>query len=275
MGRVVRRFGVRGLIRLQQVSKVFVAGGREIRAVAPTTLDVATGEALAVMGSSGAGKSTLLRLINRLEEPTAGRVLVDDLDITALDAAGLRRARRSLGMIFQGFNLLANRTVLGNVAFPLEVAGASRAEATRRALECLELVGLADRADHYPAQLSGGQKQRVAIARAIAPRPTALLCDEPTSALDPDTTVSVLDTLHAIHRELGVTLVVVTHAMDVARRLCNRVVVMEHGEVVDRLDLRAGEGAVVSSIARRLTAARLSDAPLSDAPLPAGRFAHG
>ena len=240
------------MIALQNVSKTFRASGRDIVAVAPTTLEIGNGQSFGLIGSSGAGKSTLLRLINRLEEPTGGRVLVDGVDITALGPKDLRHARRLLGMVFQSFNLLANRSVLENVTFPLEIAGQSRTAARQRALECLDHVHLADRADDYPAQLSGGQKQRVAIARAIAPKPSALLCDEPTSALDPQTIESVLDTLLRINRDLGVTLVTVTHSMDVVRKLCDAVAVMEDGRVIERIDLRDRPVAATSNLARRL-----------------------
>lgn len=240
------------MIELKQVSKAFESGGQRVVAVAPASFTIGTGAAFGIIGPSGAGKSTLLRLINRLEEPTGGQVFVNGTEITALEGSALRRARRSLGMIFQGFNLMANRTVLRNVTFPLEIAGMSGAAARARALECLKLVHLEDRADAYPAQLSGGQKQRVAIARAIAPRPAALLCDEPTSALDPDTTESVLGTLAEINRTLGVTLIVVTHSMDVVRRLCDEVVVMERGAVVDRFDLRDAVTTERSTFARHL-----------------------
>jgi len=244
------------MIELKQVSKAFVSGGRRVEAVAPTSLTIEAGAAFGIIGPSGAGKSTLLRLINRLEEPTGGQVFVDDIEITALEGEALRRARRNLGMIFQGYNLLANRTVLRNVTFPLEVAGTPFEAARPRALEALRLVHLEHRAEAYPAQLSGGQKQRVAIARAIAPQPAALLCDEPTSALDPDTTESVLGTLAEINQTLGVTLIVVTHSMDVVRRLCDEVVVMEHGAVVDQLDLRAATAPGRSTFARHLLKVR-------------------
>lgn len=247
------------MIELRQVSKVFESGGQRVAAVAPASFTIETGAAFGIIGPSGAGKSTLLRLINRLEEPTGGQIFVNGTEITALEGSALRHARRSLGMIFQGFNLMANRTVLRNVTFPLEISGMSAAAARARALECLSLVHLEDRTDAYPAQLSGGQKQRVAIARAIAPRPAALLCDEPTSALDPDTTESILGTLAEINEALGVTLVVVTHSMDVVRRLCDEVVVMERGKIVDRLDLRDAATTSVSAFARHLWKQRKAD----------------
>jgi D-methionine transport system ATP-binding protein len=224
------------MINLDRIEKTFHStSGGDVHAVLPTTLEILRGEIFGIIGRSGAGKSTLLRLINRLEEPTAGHVYVDGLEITALRSAALRNARRAIGMIFQSFNLLQNRTVLGNATFPLEIAGVTRREARARARECLALVGLEDKTDNYPAQLSGGQKQRVAIARALAPRPKVLLCDEPTSALDPLTADSILRILRDVNHQFGVTIVVVTHSMDVVRMLCQRVAVMEHGRVVKQL----------------------------------------
>jgi D-methionine transport system ATP-binding protein len=222
------------VIELQQVHKTFAVGGRRIRALQPTTLQVRRGEVFGLIGHSGAGKSTLLRLINRLEEPSGGRILVDGQDITALPADGLRRFRRSVGMIFQHFNLLSSRTVAQNVAMPLELSGEmSRNEIGKRVAELLARVGLVDQANKYPAQLSGGQKQRVGIARALATSPGILLCDEATSALDPETTAQVLQLLGEINRELGLTVVLITHEMDVIRRVCDRVAVMDAGQIVE------------------------------------------
>lgn len=222
------------MIELQQVHKIFHAAGREIPALLPTDLRIESGEVFGLIGHSGAGKSTLLRLINRLEEPTGGRILVDDVDVTALDANGLRRFRRQVGMIFQHFNLLSSRTVAQNVAMPLQLAGESSRQAiAARVGELLERVGLADQADKYPAQLSGGQKQRVGIARALSTAPTILLCDEATSALDPQTTAQVLQLLGEINRELGLTVVLITHEMEVIRRVCDRVAVMDAGQLVE------------------------------------------
>ncbi|WP_134437727.1 methionine ABC transporter ATP-binding protein, partial [Pseudomonas aeruginosa] len=186
----------------------------------------------------GAGKSTLLRLINRLEEPSGGRILVEGEDVTALDAEGLRRFRQRVGMIFQHFNLLSSKTVADNIAMPLRLAGGfSRAEVDARVSELLARVGLSDHARKYPAQLSGGQKQRVGIARALACRPSILLCDEATSALDPQTTASVLQLLAEINRELKLTIVLITHEMDVIRRVCDQVAVMDGGAIVEQGDV--------------------------------------
>nr|WP_259372297.1 methionine ABC transporter ATP-binding protein [Pseudomonas aeruginosa] len=204
----------------------------------PTRLNIQAGQIFGLIGHSGAGKSTLLRLINRLEEPSGGRILVDGEDVTALDAEGLRRFRQRVGMIFQHFNLLSSKTVADNIAMPLRLAGGfSRAEVDARVSELLARVGLSDHARKYPAQLSGGQKQRVGIARALACRPSILLCDEATSALDPQTTASVLQLLAEINRELKLTIVLITHEMDVIRRVCDQVAVMDGGAIVEQGDV--------------------------------------
>ena len=223
------------MIEFQGIHKSYQSAGRVVAALQPTDLRVEAGEVFGLIGHSGAGKSTLLRLINRLEEPSGGRLLVDGVDVTALDDSGLRRFRRQVGMIFQHFNLLSSRTVAGNVAMPLELAGElSRAQIQTRVAELLDWVGLSDQAQRYPAQLSGGQKQRVGIARALATEPKILLCDEATSALDPQTTGQVLDLLARINRELGLTVVLITHEMDVIRRVCDRVAVLEAGQIVEQ-----------------------------------------
>jgi D-methionine transport system ATP-binding protein len=197
-------------------------------------MTIETGEVFGIVGHSGAGKSTLVRLINRLEPSSGGRILIDDEDITHYSAAELRAFRRKVGMIFQHFNLLSSKTVSDNIAFPMKLAGLySNAEITRRVDELLARVSLTEHARKYPSQLSGGQKQRVGIARALACRPTILLCDEATSALDPQTTQSVLKLLGDINRELGLTIVLITHEMDVVRRVCDRVAVMDGGRVVE------------------------------------------
>ncbi len=227
-------------IQLRGVSKSFrTPDGQEV-GVQPTDLDVAAGEIHGIIGFSGAGKSTLLRLANLLERPDAGRVIVHGDDLTAMPPATLRAARQRIGMIFQHFNLLHNRTVADNVAFPLRIAGASPERIRERVDTCLAFVGLAEKAGAYPAQLSGGQKQRVAIARALAPEPHVLLADEPTSALDPRTTQSLLEVLADVNRRLGVTILLVSHEMGVIRRLCHRVSVMEGGHIVERLRIDQG-----------------------------------
>nr|WP_256354924.1 methionine ABC transporter ATP-binding protein [Pseudomonas sp. sia0905] len=200
----------------------------------PCDLHIERGEVFGIIGHSGAGKSTLLRLINRLEEPSAGRIDIDGVDVTALGSDGLRKFRQQVGMIFQHFNLLSSKTVAANVGMPLKLAGVPAREIDQRVAALLDRVGLKDHANKYPAQLSGGQKQRVGIARALATRPKILLCDEATSALDPQTTAAVLQLLAEINRELGLTIVLITHEMDVIRRVCDRVAVMDAGVIVEQ-----------------------------------------
>lgn len=222
------------MIEFHDVHKAYAVNGQSIVALQPTVLQVQPGEIFGLIGHSGAGKSTLLRLINRLEEPSGGRIVVDGVDVTALDAQGLRRFRQRVGMIFQHFNLLSSKTVANNVAMPLKLAGELKSpQIKQRVLELLARVGLSEHADKYPAQLSGGQKQRVGIARALATDPKILLCDEATSALDPQTTAQVLQLLAEINRELGLTIVLITHEMDVIRRVCDRVGVMDAGVIVE------------------------------------------
>ncbi|MFF4444114.1 methionine ABC transporter ATP-binding protein [Streptomyces sp. NPDC001502] len=217
-------------VELRDVEKQFPGGARAVDGV---TLSVEAGTVFGVVGHSGAGKSTLLRLVNGLEEPTSGSVLLDGHDLSSLGERRLRPIRREIGMIFQQFNLFRSRTVLGNVLYPLRLAGMDRAAARARAEETLDFVGLAGHGKRYPEQLSGGQRQRVGIARALATRPKVLLCDEATSALDPQTTGEVLALLHRVNRELGVTILLITHEMEVVRTLCDRVAVMEDGKVVE------------------------------------------
>ena len=241
------------MIHLKNVHKRFRRPeGGWFDAVRDTTLHIKAGEIFGLIGFSGAGKSTLLRLINLLERPDHGSVNVDGRDLTGLPAAGLRRARQNIGMVFQQFNLMANRTVAANIAFPLEIAGWSRADIDARVAECLDIVGLADRAGHYPAQLSGGQKQRVGIARALAPRPHVILADEPTSALDPKTTQSILDCLQDINSRFGVTVVIVTHEMHVIRSICHRAALLDAGEVVELLQVTDKQVAARSALAKSL-----------------------
>ena len=209
-------------------------------AVEPTSLSIKQGEIFGLMGYSGAGKSTLLRLINMLERPDSGQVIIDGIDLTKLSASDLRIARHNIGMIFQQFNLMANRTVYDNVAFNLTVSGYLKGDIKKRVMECLEIVDLIDRAAHYPAQLSGGQKQRVGIARAIAPSPKVLLADEPTSALDPATTRSLLTCLRDINEQLGVTIAIVTHEMSVIRRLCHRAALLHQGQLLEVAPIHRG-----------------------------------
>jgi D-methionine transport system ATP-binding protein len=222
------------VISLQQVHKSFQVGAQRVPALRGLDLQIAAGEVFGIIGASGAGKSTLLRLINLLERPDSGRVGVAGEDLLALDAAGLRRARQRVAMIFQHFNLLSSKTVAENVAWPLRIAGWAAPEIAARVAELLARVGLADQAGKYPAQLSGGQKQRVGIARALATRPQVLLCDEATSALDPQTTRSILALLAELNAELGLTIVLITHEMEVVRRVCDRVAVLDGGLIVEQ-----------------------------------------
>jgi D-methionine transport system ATP-binding protein len=222
------------MIQLENISVDFTVRGLSVQAVDNVSLSIARGEVFGIVGASGAGKSTLLRVINLLERPGAGRVRVAGEDITDLRGGELRRARQKIGMIFQHFNLMQNRTVYDNAAYALRVAGKSKADIARRVPEILRLVGLEDKAQAYPAQLSGGQKQRVGIARAVANHPEVLLCDEPTSALDLETSAAILDLLKEINARLGITIVLISHEMAVIKKICTRVAVMEGGHVVEQ-----------------------------------------
>lgn len=221
------------MIQIRGLHKVFGNGESAVVALEDVSLDIMEGEIFGIIGLSGAGKSTLVRCINLLERPTAGTVTVGGEELTAMSERRLRAARQGIGMIFQGFHLLMQRTAAQNICFPLELAGISREKARMRAAELLELVGLADRADAYPAQLSGGQKQRIAIARALATNPKVLLCDEATSALDPSTTQSILALLKELNRKLGVTVVVITHEMRVVEQICARVAILSDSRVAE------------------------------------------
>ncbi|HBU99405.1 MAG TPA: ABC transporter ATP-binding protein [Thalassospira lucentensis] len=223
------------MIRLSNVQKTYPArrGNDAHAALRGIDLDIAAGEIVGVIGRSGAGKSTLIRCINLLERPTSGSVIVDGAEVTTLSKRDLPLFRRQLGMVFQHFNLLSSRTVYGNIALPLELAGASKAEIAAAVDPLLPLVGLDDKRDRYPAELSGGQKQRVGIARALSSNPKVLLCDEVTSALDPETTRQILTLLKDINKRLGLTMVVITHEMAVVKALCDRVAVMDRGVIVE------------------------------------------
>ena len=222
------------IITLKDVSKKFETRGGTVHALKDINLDIQPGDAQGIIGLSGAGKSTLVRCINLLEEPTEGKVIFDGKSLTGLSRKELNIERRKMAMIFQQFNLLMQRDAIGNICFPLEIAGVPKAEARKKALELLKIVDLEDRAHSYPSQLSGGQKQRVAIARALATDPKVLLCDEATSALDPKTTRAILELLKKINKELGITLVVITHEMDVIKQVCNKVAIIEKGEIVEK-----------------------------------------
>lgn len=222
------------LIDIIGLTKVYSTPEGTIKALDNIDLHIDGGEIFGIIGLSGAGKSTLLRCINRLEEPTEGKILIDGTDITSLSGAALRNMRKKVGMIFQHFNLLMNSTVYENIAFPLRISGASKHDIDERVTELLKVVELIDKKDAYPSQLSGGQKQRVGIARALANRPDILLCDEATSALDPTTTESILKILRDINRGFGITIVVVTHEMEVIKMLCDRVAVIENSVIVEQ-----------------------------------------
>ena len=222
------------MIKLSNITKVFQQGNRTIQALNNVSLHVPAGQIYGVIGASGAGKSTLIRCVNLLERPTEGSVLVDGQELTTLSESELTKARRQIGMIFQHFNLLSSRTVFGNVALPLELDNTPKDEVKRRVTELLSLVGLGDKHDSYPSNLSGGQKQRVAIARALASNPKVLLCDEATSALDPATTRSILELLKDINRRLGLTILLITHEMDVVKRICDCVAVISNGELIEQ-----------------------------------------
>ncbi len=220
------------MIKLEGVSKTFL-GQNEVHAVRDVSLHIAPGEIFGIIGFSGAGKSTLVRCINLLERPTEGTVTVDGVELTALPEKALREQRKKMGMIFQQFNLLMQRTCLDNICFPMEISGVRREAARTRAMELLELVDLPDKANAYPAQLSGGQKQRIAIARALASDPKVLLCDEATSALDPQSTRAILRLIQKINAETGITVVIITHEMSVVEEICQRVAILDHGNMVE------------------------------------------
>ncbi|MFG6667367.1 methionine ABC transporter ATP-binding protein [Halomonas sp. HNIBRBA4712] len=225
------------MIELSNVSKTFGSGDRAVHALKNIDLTIPQGTIHGVIGLSGAGKSTLIRCVNLLERPSEGRVSVDGRELTTLDRGELNRARHRIGMIFQHFNLLTNRTVFDNVALPLELMGEKRSAIKSRVAPLLDMVGLSDKTRMYPAQLSGGQKQRVAIARALASQPKVLLCDEATSALDPQTTGAILELLRDINQKLGITILLITHEMEVVKSICHRVSLISGGELVEDADV--------------------------------------
>ena len=222
------------MIKLNNITKIFTLPDKKLTALDDVSLHVPKGQICGVIGASGAGKSTLIRCVNLLERPTHGAVLIDDVDLTQLSEAELVKTRRQIGMIFQHFNLLTSRTVFENVALPLELENKSKAEIQEKTTALLALVGLSDKHNVYPANLSGGQKQRVAIARALASDPKVLLCDEATSALDPATTQSILKLLKEINRTLGITILLITHEMEVVKRICDQVAVIDKGRLIEQ-----------------------------------------
>ncbi|WP_109474834.1 methionine ABC transporter ATP-binding protein [Ornithinimicrobium cavernae] len=252
------------IIEFRDVTKVFSGRAGTVTAVDHVDLSVEEGEIFAVIGYSGAGKSTLVRLINGLERVTSGALIVDGEDVVRMSESQLERKRRDIGMIFQQFNLFRSRTVAGNVAFPLKVAGWPRDKRDARVAELLDFVGLLDRAHSYPEQLSGGQKQRVGIARALAAGPKILLADESTSALDPETTQDVLRLLKKVNRELGVTVVVITHELEIVRALADRVAILESGRVVESGTVFETFSKPASEVGRRFVSTVLHDQPRGD-----------
>ena len=221
------------IIQLKQVSKTYRNKTEAVVALSNVDLEIKKGEIFGIIGLSGAGKSTLIRSINQLEMPQSGSIRVDEIEMTTLKGKELRSARRKIGMIFQHFNLLSSRTVFGNIAFPMEVAGVASSNIKQRVLELAEIVGLSDKLQNYPAQLSGGQKQRVGIARALANRPEILLCDEATSALDPQTTHSILKLLRDLNQRLGLTIILITHEIQVIKEICDSVAILENGRIIE------------------------------------------
>ena len=240
------------MIEIQKLSKTYTVADGSVEALKDVSLTIPDGDIFGIIGMSGAGKSTLVRCINMLERPTEGKVIIDGVDMGALTPAELRSARRDITMIFQGFNLLMQRTCLKNVCFPLELAGVKKADAAKRAMELLSIVGLADKANSYPAQLSGGQQQRVAIARALATDPKVLLCDEATSALDPTTTHSILELIRDINATLGITVIIITHQMSVVEDICRHVAILDGGVVVEQGEVGEVFSKPRSAAARRL-----------------------
>ena len=257
--------GAEPMVTIDNVSKIFGKGKKEVAAVKNVSLIVKKGEIFAIIGYSGAGKSTLVRLINGLESTTSGTLTVDGFEISGKSDLELQKVRTNIGMIFQQFNLMNSRTVAQNVEFPLKVAGWSKGERTKRVQEMLEFVGLADRATYYPSQLSGGQKQRVGIARALATKPSLLLADEATSALDPETTHEVLELLKEVNRELGITVIVITHEMDVVSSIADRVAVMEEGRVVETGSVYEVFSNPQTEVAQRFVATTVKQSPTGDA----------
>ncbi|HCN74517.1 methionine ABC transporter ATP-binding protein [Pseudolactococcus plantarum] len=225
------------MINLKDISVTFTQKKSDVTAVDHVSLQIDKGDIYGIVGYSGAGKSTLVRVINLLQKPTQGQVIVEGKDMVTLSARALREERKKIGMIFQHFNLMTSRTIADNVAFPLKGSGLSKADITAKVEKLLALVGILDKKAAYPGQLSGGQKQRVAIARALANDPKILLCDEATSALDPKTTLSILELLQEVNQKLGITIVIITHEMQVVKEICNKVAVMENGRVIEHGDV--------------------------------------
>lgn len=252
------------MIEIKNLSKTFKVADGDFEALKDVSLTIEDGDIYGIIGMSGAGKSTLVRCINMLERPTDGSVIIDGKDMGSLSPKELRESRRDITMIFQGFNLLMQRTCLKNICFPLELEGMSKADAKKRALELLDIVGLPDKAKNYPAQLSGGQQQRIAIARALATNPKVLLCDEATSALDPNTTHSILNLIREINEKLGITVIIITHQMSVVEEICNKVAILDNGVVVEEGDVGRVFSHPKSEAAQRLVFPEAASAILQE-----------
>ena len=252
------------MIELKHICKTFDSGGGEVEALKDVSLTIEKGEIYGIIGMSGAGKSTLVRCMNLLERPTSGEIWVNGQELEKMTPKELRRARGEITMIFQHFNLLMQRTCLRNVCFPMELGGMKKADAEKRARELLDLVGLPDKANAYPAQLSGGQQQRVAIARALATKPKVLLCDEATSALDPNTTHQILQLIRELNRELGITVVIITHQMSVVKEICSHVAILDGGVVAESGMVGTVFAAPKSAAGRRLVFPGGADAQVYD-----------
>ena len=254
------------MIEIKDLTKEFQTADGTVEALRNVNLNIQDGDIYGIIGMSGAGKSTLVRCINMLERPTKGQVLIDGQDIAKLSDKELRTVRRDVTMIFQGFNLLMQRTCLKNICFPLELIGMDKEKAKKRALELLDVVGLPDKANAYPAQLSGGQQQRIAIARALATDPKVLLCDEATSALDPKTTHAILELIRDINQRLGITVIIITHQMSVVEEICNRVAILDSGSVVEEGVVSEVFSSPKSKAAKRLVFPDGADEILEEVP---------
>lgn len=254
------------MIEIKDLTKEFQTADGTVEALRNVNLNIQDGDIYGIIGMSGAGKSTLVRCINMLERPTKGQVLIDGQDIAKLSDKELRAVRRDVTMIFQGFNLLMQRTCLKNICFPLELIGMDKEKAKKRALELLDVVGLPDKANAYPAQLSGGQQQRIAIARALATDPKVLLCDEATSALDPKTTHAILELIRDINQRLGITVIIITHQMSVVEEICNRVAILDSGSVVEEGVVSEVFSSPKSKAAKRLVFPDGADEILEEVP---------
>ncbi len=261
-----------GIVELKSLYKTFGTGENQVNALKNVSVSIEKGDIFGIIGLSGAGKSTLVRCINLLERPDQGAVLFDGKDLMGLSEKELRKERRKISMIFQSFNLLEQRTSLDNICFPMELMGVPKKQARERAKELLETVGLPDKAGSYPVQLSGGQKQRIAIARALASDPEVLLCDEATSALDPKTTGQILSLLQKINRERGITVIIITHQMSVIEQICNRVAILDSGEVAEIGTVEEVFSNPKSKAGRRLVSPAVAE-PAFDWNIPVARIA--